>query len=29
MAMKINKTLPSPQELKAEYALPDKLKELK
>lgn len=29
MAMKINKTLPSPQELKAEYPLPGKLKELK
>ena len=29
MAMKINKTLPSPQELKAEYPLPDELEELK
>lgn len=29
MAMKFNKALPSPQELKAEYPLSDKLKELK
>ena len=29
MAMKINKALPSPQELKAEYPLSDKLRELK
>lgn len=29
MAMKINKTLPSPAELKAEYPLPQKLRELK